>query len=466
MAYNYSRNLQDTICAISTANGIGATALIRISGEKAISIIGKIFHCFGKQITEFQPRHVYYGKVLYGEEIIDHALLTVYHSPNSYTGEKMAEISCHGSLHIQKRIMEVLIELGCRYALAGEFTMRAFFNNKLDLSQAEAIADLISSTSKSAHELAMKQIKGGFSLKIKSLREQLVNFASLIELELDFSEEDVEFADRKKLSFLISEIKNEVLVLKNSFSLGNAIKNGIPVAIIGKPNVGKSTLLNALLNEEKAIVSEIPGTTRDSIEDVVTFGNKTFRFIDTAGLHSTDDIVENLGIERTYEKINQAQIVLYVVDISSTGVEEIKQALTDFEEHIHNPNKNFIIVANKTDKLSYTPLKFPELVNLETVFISAKRKENINLVIDSVLSSVENMFIQDDVIVSNIRHFESLGRILEACENIEKGFKNYVSTDLIAIDIQEALHYLGEITGEITNDDILGNIFSKFCIGK
>jgi len=460
-------NSSDTICAISTPNGMGAISLIRISGNKAIEISEMVFIPSGKQeMKDFKSHTLHFGQFVFQDEVIDNLLLSVFRSPNSFTGEDLVELSCHGSLYIQKRIMEALLSLGLRLASPGEFTLRAFMNNKLDLSQAEAIADLISATSKSAHDLAMNQMRGGFSSKIKELREKLITFASLIELELDFSDEDVEFANRHDFLKLVAEIKKEVQSLTESFSQGNVLKYGIPVAIIGKPNVGKSTLLNAILNEEKALVSEMPGTTRDSIEDILSIQGTSFRFIDTAGLRESVDEVELMGIERTYQKINQAHIVLYVIDISKTTVDEIKTDLKDFAEHIQNPAKKFIIIANKIDMLQKTLVKFSELVELETIFVSAKCKENINLIIDSLLRSVNISSNPEQVIVSNIRHFESLSKTLLAIKNIEDGLQQNIPTDLLTTDIRTAMHYLGEITGEITNEDILSSIFSKFCIGK
>ncbi len=459
---------QDTICALATASGIAAISVIRVSGEKSFEIANQIFHSKQKK-TEFQEmksHHIYFGTIQNDEGIIDEVLLSIFKSPHSYTGENSIEISCHGSSYIQQKILELLIDKGARLAKPGEFTMRAFLNTKLDLSQAEAVADLISSHSKSSHALALEQMRGGFSAKIKELRKQLLNFASLIELELDFSEEDVEFADRAQLSKLLLTLKTEISALVNSFAMGNVLKHGIPVAIIGKPNVGKSTLLNSLLNEERAIVSEIPGTTRDTIEDTLTIKGVTFRFIDTAGLRDSMDEIENFGIERTYQKIEQASIILYVVDIKKTSVNEIKEALKDFEKHIESKSKRFIIVANKTDLLDKAPQHFADLLSMEIIFISAKRKENINLITETLLKSVATENTTDTTLISNIRHYEALVKTNQAIHQVEIGIANNISGDLIAIDIRTALHHLGEITGEITSDEILGNIFSSFCIGK
>jgi len=467
MSLKHTFNQNDTICAVSTPAGVGAIAIVRITGKKTADILGKLFIPQKKiSLKKLPVRTLHYGMLVYKSETIDEVLVSRFNAPHSYTGEDMAEINCHGSLYIQKKIMEALLSSGARLAAAGEFTLRAFMNGKLDLTQAEALGDLISSTSKNAHDLALNQMRGGFSDKIKQLREKLVGFAALIELELDFSEEDVEFANRKDFQQLVSDIKKEVQTLIESFSQGNVLKNGIPVAIIGKPNVGKSTLLNALLNEERAIVSEIPGTTRDTIEDTLTIQGITFRFIDTAGLRVSSDEIEQLGIERTYQKINQAQVILYVIDISQTTVDDIKRDLADFNERIPSTEKKFIVVANKIDQLVKTPVKFRELVELETIFVSAKRKENINQITDSLLQSVKKADYGDYAIVSNIRHYEALTKVFAALESIETGLQSQVPTDLLTTDIRTSLHFLGEITGEITTDDILGEIFGKFCIGK
>lgn len=473
MDYLYSpMENNDTICAISTAHGAGAIAVIRISGNDSYKICSEIFIPKNNslQLSEAPSHTIHYGEIQNNDEIIDEVLLSIFKSPNSYTGEDIIEISCHGSNYIQTKIIELLLNKGVRHAKSGEFTFRAFINGKFDLSQAEAVADIIASNSKTSHGLALKQMRGGYSTKINKLRKQLLDFMSLIELELDFSEEDVEFANREKLNNLLVEIKVELNSLISSFSYGNVIKNGIPVAIIGHPNVGKSTLLNALLNEERAIVSELPGTTRDSIEDIINIQGITFRFIDTAGLRESQDEIESIGIGRTYEKIKQASIILYVFDINEVTCDEIESSITEFKnyikESIGDESKKFILVANKTDQLIQAPRGMKELFDLECIFISAKRKENINLITESLVNCVEIENISDSTIVSNLRHFEALKKSLTATENIENGFANNTPSDLIAIDIKEALHFLGEITGEITTDEILGNIFGKFCVGK
>jgi tRNA modification GTPase len=461
--------VDDTICALSTPPGTGAIAVIRLSGKNALEICNKLFVPFGKKhdLSSVSSHSVHLGMIKSGNELIDEVLIAVYKAPHSYTGEDIVEINCHGSLYIQQRVLEVLIQDGARMAKPGEFTLRAFMNGKFDLSQSEAVADLINANSKAAHDLALIQMRGGFSDKIKLMRQQLVDLASLLELELDFSEEDVEFADRTKLINLISELRLELTNLAQSFSFGNVIKQGIPVAIIGKPNVGKSTLLNALLNEERAIVSDIPGTTRDTIEDTLTIKGLKFRFIDTAGLRShSSDAIENMGIGRTYEKIREASIILYVVDMSSITASEIDEIKETFKEHIDNPDKQFLLIGNKTDLMLESPQHVTALLDLESIFISAKRKENINLIIDSLLRTVKSQNLTDRAIVSNVRHFEAINKTVKALESAHEGFANNLPTDLIAIDIHSALYHLGEITGQVTTEELLGNIFGKFCIGK
>jgi len=459
----------DTICALSTPPGIGAIAVIRLSGPKAISISNQFFHSRKNNhfIEQFESHTAHFGIFRTEDEIIDEVVVTVFRKPHSYTGDDIVEISCHGSEYVQQRILEVLIDSGARMARHGEFTLRAFLNGRIDLSQAEAVADLISSRSKIAHDLALIQMRGGFSRKIKDMRAQLLDLASLLELELDFSEEDVEFADRNKLKLLISGIIAEMSKLAASFSLGNVIKKGIPVAIIGKPNVGKSTLLNALLNEERAIVSDIPGTTRDTIEDMFTTNGITFRFIDTAGLRAhTTDSIETIGISRTYDKINEASAILYLFDISTITVDEIEELKAEFRDHIDDPEKHFLLIGNKTDLMIENPPHITALFDLETIFISAKRKENINLIIERLVKTVKTANINDQAIVSNARHYDSILNTLNALKEADAGLNTNIPTDLIATNIRSALHYLGEITGEVTTEDILGNIFGKFCIGK
>lgn len=458
----------DTIVALTTPPGSGAISVIRLSGSQSLSICLKHFKSINKKfnIENIKSHRIYLGNFVDGKHIIDEVLISYFKSPASYTSEDVIEISCHGSEFIQQKIVEILLNSGARIAEPGEFTLRAFLNGRMDLSQAEGVADLIASQSASSHRMAMNQMRGGISQKISNLRKKLIDFASLIELELDFSEEDVEFANREQFSQLITELKAELSLLISSFSMGNVIKRGIPVAIIGKPNVGKSTLLNAILNEEKAIVSHIPGTTRDAIEDTYIIGGYKFRFIDTAGLRQSDDIVESIGIERTYEKIKQATIILYVCDISSINNESVEKVLDEFKQYIQDESKHFIFIANKIDQLSELPSHIKEILQLDTVFVSAKRKENIHLLADNLINIVKKFNITNDVIVSNSRHYQALTNANIALEQVEEGFRADVPTDLIAIDIRQALHELGTITGEITTDELLGNIFGKFCIGK
>lgn len=467
-------DIRDTICALATPPGFSAIAVIRISGKEAFNVCEQIFHPKNKMIhlSEAKSHTLHFGIIKNGDEILDEVLVSIFREPHSYTGENAIEISCHGSDYIQQKIIELLIDKGLRLAIPGEFTLRAFLNGKYDLSQAEAVADLISAHSKSSHDLALDQMRGTYSDKIKELRRQMINFTSLLELELDFSEEDVEFANRGEFDKLLSLLTSEVQTLIESFSIGNVLKKGIPVAIIGQPNVGKSTLLNAILNEERAIVSEIPGTTRDTIEDTLVINGISFRFIDTAGLRASVDAIESIGIERTYQKIDQAKIILYVFDVSATGYPEIGKAMDDFHEHIRQmpenffTDKKFILIANKTDLLLEAPEGFKSLVEMDCIFVSAKRKENINLILESLSGYVENEKVSDSTIVSNTRHFEALQKTNQALQNIKNGFTQKLSSDLIAIDVRQALFHLGEITGEVTNNEILENIFSKFCIGK
>ncbi len=464
----------DTICALATPPGTSAIAVIRLSGPGSFVVCESIFVPVNKKqkLSDVESHTLHYGTIINNGNQVDDVLVSVFKNPKSYTGEDSIEISCHGSPYIQQKIIELLLNNGARMAKPGEFTLRAFLNGKFDLSQAEAVADLIASNSESSHDLALNQMRGGFSNRIKELRQQLVNFASLIELELDFSEEDVEFADRKELQKLLDSLKEEVVKLLDSFSIGQVLKKGIPVAIVGQPNVGKSTLLNAILNEEKAIVSEIPGTTRDTIEDTIILNGVSFRFIDTAGIRESQDKIEAIGIERTFEKIDQAKIILYVFDISETKCHDVRNTLTEFKQHIrHLPNgdskdKKFILIANKTDELIESPENFKKMVEMECIFVSAKRKENVNLILEKLSDYIEKESISDNTVVSNSRHYGALKNSLDAIESINSAFQENIPSDLIAIDIKRALHNLGEITGEITTNEILGNIFSKFCIGK
>jgi len=482
--YPINMNTTDTICAIATPPGSGAIAVIRMSGPETFSIIEKVFEPKkkGLKISDAKGYTIHFGSIIKpitppnpnptatatatATDILDEVLLYIFRQPNSYTGEDAVEISCHGSIYIQQKIIELLINLGCRLAKPGEFTMRAFMNGKFDLSQAEAVADLIAAGSQSAHDLALDQMRGGFSAKIKDLRQRLLDFTSLLELELDFSEEEVEFANRDQFLGLLAEMQDKISKLTESFSVGNVIKKGIPVAIIGKPNVGKSTLLNAILNEERAIVSEIPGTTRDVIEDTIVIDGISFRFIDTAGIRQARDQIESIGIERTFEKVKEANIILYVCDISQCTIDDTKEIIEDFNQLMEDKSKKWILIGNKIDQLVNAPSGFKAFLDLETIFVSAKRNENINLIIESLRRVVDESAFQDSTLVSNTRHYEALKRSLESLADVEDGFSNNIPTDLIAIDIKQALHYLGEITGEITSDEVLGNIFGRFCIGK
>lgn len=457
----------DTICAIATPAGNGAISVIRMSGKNSFSIADKIFFSIksDKKISTAKANSILFGTIQFEDKIIDEVLVSVFKTPFSYTGEDSVEISCHGSVFIQQKILEILIKSGARLANPGEYTMRAFFNGKIDLSQAEAVADLIASSSESSHKIAINQVRGGFSKEINTLRSELLDFISLIELELDFSEEDVEFADRQNLKILIDKIQQKVQSLMNSFKLGNVIKKGIPIAIIGEPNVGKSTLLNAFLNEDKAIVSEIAGTTRDAIEDVIVLNGIQFRFIDTAGIRNSQDTIENIGISKTYEKISEANIVLYVFDINKVSNEHIAQKLDELESFITDKDKKIILIANKFD-LSNEAEKIKIQSKYETIYVSAKHNINLNQIIEKLIDTVNFNFNSSDVVVSNARHFEALSNVNQAIIEIKNGLESNISGDFLAQDIRQALHYLGLITGQVSEDEILGNIFSRFCIGK
>ena len=460
----------DTICAVSTPYGTGAISIIRLSGNDAFGIAEKIWKQKNEQLNfkELKNHHAYLGNIFIEDgTLLDEAIMILYKSPESYTTEDVVEFSCHGSVYIQNQIIQLLIRKGARAAQPGEFTMRAFINGRIDLTQAEAIADLISSGSQAAHRLALQQMRGGFSNEIKELRSKLLNFSSMLELELDFSEEDVEFANRKDLMNLLCDIRLHISKLLESYKLGNILKSGIPVTIAGKPNVGKSTLLNILLNEDKAIVTDIPGTTRDAIEDTMVINGITFRFIDTAGLREANNIIENMGIEKTYEKIDIASVVIYMFDISESPVNEIKKTITEFNKKFIGKNKKLIVTANKIDKLVELPKGLKQLDDFDPLYISAKRRENINLIIDRLISfASEEINIEEGNIITSSRHYESLHKAHESVEHAQNGLTDQNPADLISSDIRSALHYLAEITGEITTEEILGNIFNKFCIGK
>ncbi len=454
----------DTIVALATASGVGAIAVIRLSGKDAIAICASVFR--GKDLQKQASHTVHFGTIYDGKDIIDEVLVSLFIAPHSYTKENVAEISCHGSTYIIGKIIRLLISKGARAAKAGEFTLRAFMNGQLDLSQAEAVADLIASHSEASHKIALQQMRGGFSNELKKLREELIHFASLVELELDFSEEDVEFANRDQMKNLIAEIHRVIIRLIESFELGNVIKNGIPVVIAGKPNVGKSTLLNVLLNEERAIVSEIAGTTRDTIEDEINIKGIRFRFIDTAGIRETEDRIEAQGVERSIAKIHSSAIVIYLFDPQETRGPELEKIVKDLKAITDANKSKLILLANKADKYKEVPEgKFTSDIPL--LNISALHKTGLDQLEKELLSIVNTQALQSDqTIVSNIRHLEALQKTEEALTRVLTGIDQSVTSDFLTLDIKQALHYLGEITGTISTDDLLDNIFSKFCIGK
>jgi tRNA modification GTPase len=462
----------ETIVALASPSGAGAIAVIRISGEKALAIASQVFQSVsGKDITKQRTHTIHLGHITEDGKVYDQVLLSIFKGPNSYTGEDVIEISCHGSTFIQQQIIQLLLRKGCKMAQAGEFTLRSFLNGKMDLSQAEAVADLISSDNEASHQIAMQQMRGGFSNEIAKLRGELLNFASLIELELDFAEEDVEFADRTQFKELLNRIEFVLKRLIDSFAVGNVIKNGIPVAIVGEPNVGKSTLLNALLNEERAIVSDIAGTTRDTIEDELVINGIGFRFIDTAGIRETKDVVESIGIKKTFEKIEQAQVVILLLDAKELQVSGIKFQVEI--EKIKNkfPQKPLLIIINKVDLLSKDAVEAIrqelETLNLKLETISAKEKTGIDELKNTLLSFVNTGALRNnDTIITNTRHYDSLLKALDEIQKVKFGIQSNLSSDLMAIDIKQALYYFGEITGEVTNYELIGNIFANFCIGK
>ena len=480
----------DTIVALATAPGQGAIAIVRLSGPEAINICNQVFPA--KDLTTQKGHTIHFGSIQHQGRVVDEVLVSLFVAPKSYTKENLVEISCHGSNFIVQQVIQILLNRGARLAQAGEFTKRAFLNGQFDLAQAEAVADLISSDSQAAHRTALNQMRGGFSTEISTLRESLIHFASMIELELDFSEEDVEFASREQLTTLVENIQQVIDPLVQSFRLGNVIKQGVPTVIAGKPNAGKSTLLNALLNEEKAIVSEIPGTTRDFIEDEITLGGINFRFIDTAGLRDTEDTIEALGVARTKEKLKQAALIIYLVDLTATSLEEITQQKQQLEGQVQDQAQiqaqeqiqaqvqaptsakasvgrqnpvPFILVGNKMDQVDEQLLESLKQSNM--VLLSALNKENLDLLKTRVLETVNlGQVSEDQTLVTNLRHYQSLQETQSALNDVLKGIEQGVSNDLLALDIRTALHHLGEITGEVTTDDLLENIFSKFCIGK
>ena len=459
---------QDTICAIATAQG-GAIGCIRVSGPEAIEITSCIFTpaATNRELGDSKPYTLTFGRIYDGSEVIDEVLVSLFRAPHSYTGENSTEITCHGSAYILQKVLQLLIKNGCRMAAPGEYTQRAFLNGKMDLSQAEAVADLIASSSAATHRLAMSQMRGGFSKELATLRDQLLHFTSLIELELDFSDhEELEFADRSELCQLANNIEKVIARLVNSFNVGNAMKNGVPVAIIGETNAGKSTLLNVLLNEDKAIVSDIHGTTRDIIEDTVNIGGITFRFIDTAGIRETSDTIESLGIERTFQKLDQAEIVLWMIDATNAQA-QITQLAGQLLPRCER--KQLILVYNKADLVdniqNSIPDNFPD--NVQSITLSAKKREHIEELQRMLITSAHLPTItQNDVIVTNVRHYEALNNALEAIHRVQEGLTNNISGDFISQDIRECIFHLSDIAGEVTNDMVLQNIFQHFCIGK
>lgn len=450
----------DTIIALSTPQGVGALAIVRLSGSEALSIINTVFG--GRDLTKVDSHTLHFGTIRAEEEVIDEVVVSVFKGPNSYTKEDIVEISCHGSMHIAKKVIMLLVEKGARLAKAGEFTQRAFLNGQFDLAQAEAVADLIHSDSEASRKAAMNQMRGGFSKEIGILREELIHFASMIELELDFSEEDVEFANREELKTLINNIQAKLRTLIESFEIGNVIKNGIPTVIAGKPNAGKSTLLNALLKDDRAIVSEIAGTTRDVIEDEINLGGITFRFIDTAGIRETEDTIEAIGVEKTHQKIQEASLILFLFDLAKENINDIKQE-TDWLKSHSTP---FIAIGNKRDKAKKGIVEaFNKLPH--TITITATNSYDLQRLEERILREVNiETFTTGDTVVTNIRHQQELLNTQADLNRVLEGIDKGISNDLLAMDIRQALHHLGEITGQITTDDLLDNIFSKFCIGK
>ena len=464
--------INDTIVALATATGVGAISVIRLSGKEAIELSDKIFKTLnGKPLSEAPSHTVHLGTIKSENQVIDECLATIFKGKKSYTGEPVVEFSCHGSAYITQEVIKLCLANGARLAQAGEFTKRAFLNGKLALNQAEAVADLIASDSKASHQVALQQMRGGFTSEIEDLRQELLNFASLIELELDFSEEDVEFADRSQFEQLLKRIKTTLQTLIQSFSAGNAIKNGIPVAIVGKPNAGKSTLLNTLLNEERAIVSDIAGTTRDTIEETLHIDGFTFRFIDTAGIRDTQDKIEAIGVEKAKEKIKKAQLILYLYNEKENTTNEVIHFVT---ENYHKEAK-FILLHNKIEDLQegIPPFDNEILASIPEEYIFSQlrisAKENINI---DELKKILSLYVKNlspsagNTIITNIRHYEALNNALQALEKVEEGMQIHLSGDLLAIDIRETLYHLGSITGAVSNDELLGNIFSRFCIGK
>ncbi|KAB1065143.1 tRNA uridine-5-carboxymethylaminomethyl(34) synthesis GTPase MnmE [Salibacter halophilus] len=458
-------NTEDTICALASGSGPAAISVIRISGPKAIEICNTIFK--GKDLNKVDSHTIHFGTIREDDVLVDEVLVSVFKGPNSYTGEDVIELSCHGSPYIRQKIINLLLDHGARSANAGEFTLRAFMNKKMDLSQAEAVADLISSESEASHKLAMQQMRGGFSSEIGKLREELINFASLIELELDFSEEDVEFADRSELKDLILKVHKLAQGLIESFKVGNVLKNGVPVVIAGKPNAGKSTLLNQILKEERAIVSSVEGTTRDTIEDEAVLNGVIFRFIDTAGIRETQDEVEAIGVKKTLEQIETAAIVVYMFDVNTFTPSTLRDVIKELEEPLSRNGAKLLLVGNKIDQQDEETVRAQYKDFDDMILISAKDNQNVEKLSNKLVDLIETQEVSSsDVMVTNSRHYEALTKADASLMNALKGLETGITGDFIATDIRQSLHYLGEITGQITTDDLLGNIFSNFCIGK
>lgn len=449
-----------TICAIATAPGIGAIAVIRISGKEAINICNRVFK--GADLTQVASHTVHFGTIKDGDKVVDEVLVSVFKDNKSFTGENSIEISTHGSPYIQQQVVQLLVKNGAQLAGPGEFTLRAFLNGKMDLSQAEAVADVIAADSEASHQLAMDQMRGGFSTEIQRLRNDLVHFASLIELELDFGEEDVEFADREDLKELVVKLNKALTLLINSFDYGNVVKTGVPVAIIGRPNAGKSTLLNAFLKEERAIVSDIAGTTRDTIEEQVNIEGIQFRFIDTAGIRITTDAIEKIGVEKALEEIEKSAIYLYLFDMHALSVQDVAEDLAEMNQDIPR-----LVIANKADLVGDDVKEAFNAADFDCHYVSAKASQNIDEIKQALYQSIVNRTTSaNDVVVTNTRHYAALTQANESLNKVLEGLSNNITGDFLAMDIRQALHHLGEITGEITTDDLLDNIFSKFCIGK
>jgi tRNA modification GTPase len=449
----------DTIAAVATPQGVAALAIIRLSGTDSIQVAAKLFK--GKDLHSVDTHTVHYGSITDGGQAIDEVMVSVFREPNSFTKENSVEISCHGSPAVVKSLMQLLLRSGARLAAPGEFTKRAFLNGRFDLPQAEAVADLIMSETDNARQAALNQMRGGFSMEIKNLRDELIHFASLVELELDFGEEDVEFAKRDDLKQLINKIQGVLVRLIDSFDRGNVIKNGIPIVIVGKPNAGKSTLLNTLLNEEKAIVSEIPGTTRDYIEDEVVWNGIVYRFVDTAGLRETQDVIESMGVERTKEQMKRASLILYLFDLQQSTLHEVKDQVMELKK-LGIP---YIMVGNKVDQ-AFTSNDWQREIG-KVLEISALKKTNIDQLKERITAMFEvSQVKQGDVVITNLRHYQQLVQTKEALDRVLAGIGNGTTGDFLAMDIRQALHFLGEISGQVTSDDLLANIFGKFCIGK